>query len=141
MMLEVVTDAQNILQGSQTFKHQCEHLLLLQEEGAAYDHTQTQTHSVTHIFTHRHFNGDAAVRVSAVLTVKQSAQTSTLPQRLQRQQRGSVGFMQGSLVWLPQWGCWGTSDREGRGVSRKERLDRGNSGRCAHPPTTGQPGY
>lgn len=48
--------------------------------------------------------------------------------------------MQGSLlVRLPLWGCWGTTDRKGRDVSREERLDRGNAGRSGHPPTTGRP--
>lgn len=41
--------------------------------------------------------------------------------------------MQGLLVRLPQWGCWDTTDREGGGVSRKERLDRGDAGRSGRP--------
>lgn len=55
-----------------------------------------------------------------------------------RQLAEAVGFMQGSLVGLPQWGCWSTADREGGVVSRKETLDGGNAGRSGHRPTTGQ---
>lgn len=41
------------------------------------------------------------------------------------------------LIQLPPWGCQGTTDREERGVSRKQRLDRGRAGRRRHP-LTGQ---
>lgn len=49
------------------------------------------------------------------------------------------GFMQGWLVRLPPTGCWDTTDREGKDVSREERLDRGRAGRSGDPPTTGRP--
>lgn len=55
------------------------------------------------------------------------------------QSREYWGFMQGWLVRLPPTGCWDTTDREGKDVSREERLDRGRTVRSGHPPTTGQP--